>query len=112
MQNHISHVHIGILYAANILTKQNSFCKFAIHHQRAKLHAAEVLPHLTRSPREGARAKPNQSEEAKLYSVRNIQKSLSPTLHLNLISLNSLIPVNSKIFVSNKSQEKHNQSKK
>ena len=88
-------MYISEFYAANILTKQNSFCKFEIHNQRAKLHAAEVLPHLTRSPREGALAKPNQSEETKRYSVRNIQKSISPTVHINLNSLNSLIPVNS-----------------
>ena len=46
--------------------------------------------HLTSSPREGVVTNSNQSEAAELYSAKNIQKSLSPTLNLNPISSNKI----------------------
>ena len=48
------------------------------------------MPHLTSSPREGVILKSNQSEGTELYSVKNTQKSLSPTTNLKLISSNKI----------------------
>ena len=50
-----------------------------------------TTPFLTSSPREGVVTKSNQSEARELYSSKNIQISLSPTLNLNINSSNKFI---------------------
>ena len=45
---------------------------------------------LNSSPREVVVTKSNQSEAAEIYSAKNVQKSLSPTLNLKLINSNKI----------------------
>ena len=56
----------------------------------SKFNLITTSSHLTSSPRESVVTGSNKSEAAELYSVKNIQKSLSPTLNLNLIGVHKI----------------------
>ena len=103
IQIYIPLVHIGILRGKNFNQSNHDMqiynspreggnsCGESLNQSKLSiLNLFTTSSHVTSSSREGVVIESNQSEAAELHSVKNIHKSLSPTINLNLISSNKI----------------------